>query len=114
DWGNTPISTTGGTAIWSGTTDTLYTTATNWGDCGSTPTCGSDAIVNNTFNGRQPTVVGNQSVRNITINAGATLRIVSGATLSVCGNFTNLGNLIAEPGSTIQFIGNTAQSISGN
>ncbi|MBL0102986.1 MAG: T9SS type A sorting domain-containing protein [Bacteroidetes bacterium] len=51
--------------------------------------------------------------KNITINAGATLRIKTGASLAVCGNFTNFGTLICEPGSTVQFIGNTVQTITG-
>ena len=116
NWNTTPISTSPTTAIWSGLTDTLYTTTTNWGDCGSTPSCAVDAIINNPSNGRHPTVLAGlpaKSVKNITINAGATLRIKAGATLSVCGNFTNFGTLICEPTSTIQFIGSGLQTISG-
>jgi hypothetical protein len=116
NWGSTPISSTPTNAVWSGLTDTLFTTATNWGDCGTTPTCAVDAIINNPPNGRQPTVVAGlpaKSVRNLTINSGATLRIKAGATLSVCGNFANYGTLICEVGSTIQFIGSGVQTING-
>lgn len=116
NWNSTPISTAASTSIWNGGTvaaDTNYTCSTCWGSCGSTPACGIDAIVNTTLSGRQPCVVGAQSVKNITINAGATLRIKTGASLAVCGNFTNYGTLICEPGSTVQFIGNTAQTITG-
>ena len=114
NWGATPISTAASTAIWTGLTDNLFTTSTNWGDCGGTPACGIDAIVNPTLNGRQPNVIGSQGVKNITINAGATLTLAAGATLTVCGNFTNYGNLVCNPGSTILFIGTTAQTITGN
>ena len=117
NWGSTPISTATTSAVWSGGTvaaDTNYTCSTCWGACGGIPTCGVDATINSSASGRQPTVSSNQSVKNITINAGAKLRIKSGFTLSVCGNFTNFGTLICEPGSTVLFIGNSAQTITGN
>ena len=118
NWQGTPIAAAGTTAIWSGGTvaaDTLFSCGTCWGDCGSAPTCGVDATVNPVSNLRQPCVTVNSSVRDITINAGATLRIKAGVTLSVCGNFTNNGTLICEPGSTVQFqLGSAIQTISGN
>ena len=114
NWGTTPISTAASTAIWTGLTDTLFTTSTNWGDCGGTPACGIDAIVNPTANGRQPSVSGSQSVKNLTINAGATLKLLPGSTLTVCGNLTNFGSLVCGAGSTIIFIGTTIQTITGN
>ncbi len=114
NWTTTPISTAPSSAIWTGFTDILFTTTTNWGDCGGTPACGIDAIINPTSNGRQPTVIGSQGVRSITINAGATLTLAAGATLNVCGNFTNFGTLVCNVGSTINFIGTAAQVVSGN
>ncbi|MBK6989356.1 MAG: hypothetical protein IPH33_14685 [Bacteroidetes bacterium] len=63
NWGSTPISTAASTAIWTGLTDVLFSTSTNWGDCGGTPACGIDAIVNPTANGRQPNVIGSQGVK---------------------------------------------------
>ena len=118
NWQGTPIAAAGTVAIWSGGTvaaDTLFSCNTCWGDCGSAPTCGVDATVNPVSNLRQPCVTVNSSVRDITINAGATLRIKAGVTLSVCGNFTNNGTLICEPGSTVQFqLGSAIQTISGN
>jgi hypothetical protein len=117
DWRGTPISNSSSTSgvRWTGITDTLFTNSSNWGDCGATPTCGIDANINPTSNLRQPTITVNSSVKNITISAGASLRIKAGITLSVCGNFTNNGTLICEPGSTIQFQqGSTLQTISGN
>jgi hypothetical protein len=116
NWGSTPISTAASTAIWSGGTvaaDTNYACSTCWGACGGTPACGIDAVVNNVASGRQPCISSNQSVKNITINAGASLRIKSGFSLTVCGNFTNYGTLICEPNSSVIFIGNTVQTITG-
>ena len=117
NWGATPISTATTTAIWSGGTvaaDTNYACSTCWGACGGTPACGIDAIVNPSASSRQPTISSNQAVKNITINAGAKLRIKSGFSLTVCGNFTNNGTLICEAGSSVIFIGNTAQTITGS
>jgi len=116
-WGGAPppISNTASASVWNGATDTQYSTTTNWGACGTRPTCGIDATINATANGRQPVITGMESVKNLTINAGATLTIQTGASLSVCGNFTNFGTLICQPGSTVNFVGNAAlQTISGN
>jgi hypothetical protein len=114
DWGTTPIASTTSTAIWDGTSNNQYSTTTNWGACGATPSCSVDATVNSTSNGNQPNVVGVQSVKNITINAGATLTMAAGSTLNVCGNFTNFGTLNCGAGSTVNFIGNTNATITGN
>ena len=113
-WGTTPI-TTASTATWTGLSDNLYTTTTNWGDCVSTVTCSVDAAINSTANGLQPNILAGsvKSVRNIIINVGATLTLQAGATLQVCGNFTNFGTLICNTGSTIEFIGTGLQTISG-
>ncbi len=112
----TPISSTTSSVVWTGLTDNLYATTTNWGDCGATPTCAVDITVNPTANGRQPNVVAGpiMQAKNVLINPGATLTVQTGATLSVCGNFTNLGSLVCQPGSTIQFVGGPTQTISGN
>ena len=101
-------------ASWSGTIDTTYTQSLNWGPCGPVPSCGTDAQILPTANGRQPTIsAGVQSVRNLTISLGATLRLLPGATLDVCGNFQNNGNLICQPGSTIRFNGTGVQQVGG-
>ena len=62
----------------------------------------------------QPVISVNTSVKNLIINAGATLTINPGITLSICGDLTNNGTLICGAGSTVQFIGNAVQQMSGN
>ena len=62
----------------------------------------------------QPIITANTSVKNLIVNAGATLTINPGVTLSVCGDFTINGNISCGAGSTVQFIGNANQAVSGN
>lgn len=62
----------------------------------------------------QPIITANTSVKNLIVNAGATLTINPGITLSVCGDFTINGNISCGNGSTIQFIGSANQAVSGN
>ena len=111
-WGTLPIA-TASTVFWGGDTDTLFEKLSNWGVCGPAPACGINATIVFTANGRQPYVsIGTKQVKDVVISAGATLKIAG--TLQVCGNFTNNGNLICLPGSTIEFIGAAAQTIGGS
>lgn len=112
NWMGSPVSTTPSTVTWSGTTDSTFQTATNWGACGQVPACGIDAVVVSAA--RQPFIVSNQTVKNLTISAGSTLTLKAPNTLNICGSFSNFGTFIAEPGSTVNFIGNTNEFISGN
>jgi hypothetical protein len=106
----TPV--TGTLLSWTGITDTLYENGTNWGSCGP-PDCSNNAHVGMAASGNMPNVTSNQSVRDLVIDSGASLRIVSPYTLSICGNFINNGTLIAEPGSTISIAGNNSH-LTGN
>ncbi len=118
DWMGSPIATNVSSVTWQGGVDTMFTNPLNWGTapCNAQPTCSMDANISSSGTGRQPTVNANMAVRNLTINPGASLRIKSPFVLDVCGNFTNNGTLICEPGSTIRFIGTASvnQVISGN
>lgn len=98
---------------WSGGTSSAWAVSSNWGGC-ATPVCGIDAtIVPSSTN--QPVISANATVRDLTINSGATLTINAGVTLTICGNFVNNGNLIADPTSTILFSnGSVNQSLSGS
>jgi CUB domain/Secretion system C-terminal sorting domain len=114
DFLNSPIGYVGSTATsvtWSGGTDTDPTKPANWGGC-NTPSCTIDATVAPFTN--QPVIATSQSVKDVTIQAGATLTIQSGVTLTVCGNFTNYGNLTMSAGATLLFNNTANHIISGN
>lgn len=98
---------------WTGTSNTSWVQPGNWSNACSAPTCGISATI--AAGGAQPILTANTSVNNLTINAGATLTINPGVILTVCGNFTNNGTLVADPTSTILF-DNAAvtHTISGN
>lgn len=93
----TSVSWTGGNGI-----STQWDLNNNWGAC-NFPTCSIDATVNPFVN--QPVITGIKQVRNLTINPGASLTLSAGSTLEICGNFTNLGSIIADPTSTVVMLG---------
>jgi hypothetical protein len=102
------------TLFWSGGANTTsITTSNNWGGCG-TPTCGLNAVVTGASSFQPVLTPGTYDVNDLTINIGSSLTIQNGATLNVCGNFINNGNLICEPGSTVVFVGSGTQNISGS
>ncbi|MBK8584650.1 MAG: T9SS type A sorting domain-containing protein [Bacteroidetes bacterium] len=116
DWMGSPIASNPTSVSWNGSIDTSFSSTGNWGTapCNSLPSCSIDAIVTTSASGRQPTMTVNTQVKNLVINSGASLRIKTGVTLDVCGDFTNNGTLIAEPGSTVRFSGTINQTINGN
>lgn len=84
----------------------------NWGGC-SSPTCSIDAFVSAVAN--EPIVAAGttRAVRDITIQPGAMFTLQANSILQVCGNFTNYGTLIADPTSTIVFMGTGTQNVIG-
>jgi hypothetical protein len=113
DFSNTPVVqyVSANPLNWSGGANTSWTTPTNWGGCGS-PDCAIGANILPGLN--QPVIAGTETVKDVIINPGASLTLLAGATLNVCGNFINNGTLNANPTSTVRFIGTGAQTISGN
>lgn len=113
--GGTPVSLTPTTTLYwtGGANSTSYTTSSNWGGCG-TPTCGLNAVVTSASSFQPVLPAGTYNVNDVTINTGATLTLQSGATLNVCGNFTNNGNLVCQAGSTVVFVGSGTQNITGS
>ncbi|MDP2385538.1 MAG: GEVED domain-containing protein [Bacteroidota bacterium] len=97
---------------WTGTSTTAWTTPSNWGGC-AIPSCSISAVVG-ALVPRFPVISTNQSVNDLTIDAGATLTINAGVTLTVCGNFVNNGTLIMSPTATLLFNNTAAHTISGN
>jgi hypothetical protein len=105
-------STPGATMTWASSTSNTWISAGNWGGCGP-PNCGINGVI--AAGGAQPIISSNVTVKDLTIDAGATLTINAGVTLTVCGNLTNNGTLIAAPTSTILFDNaSVVHTISGN
>lgn len=92
----------GSSITWTGGTNTNWSLASNWGGC-AIPTCGVDATVTPSATNQPNLPAGNYYVNNLTINAGATLTLQSGANLHICGNFTNYGSIMANANSTLTF-----------
>lgn len=113
----TPVTFNPTVVTWTGGANTSnWNTAMNWGNC-NVPNCAGpsfDAIISAGSAFQPVLTAGVYSVRNITINAGATLTLQAGANLQICGNFVNNGNINALPGSTVTFINNNLQTCSGS
>lgn len=113
--GSSPIIYTAPTSVsWMGGDgiSTQWDLNNNWGAC-NYPTCAINATINPFTN--QPTITGTKAVRNITINPGATLTLAAGSVLQVCGDFVNLGSIVASPTSTVVMMGTgNNQTMSGS
>ncbi len=104
----------GTTVTWTGGTNTSWTLASNWGGC-TPPICGISAVVTPSSTNQPAVIAGNFYVNDLTINAGATLTLLAGANLHICGNFTNSGSIVASPTSTVTFDnGATNHQMSGS
>lgn len=110
------------TAIWMGTTDTDWFTASNW--CGTTPATGIDVVI--PPGGPNMPLINNTGAIafSVTINSGAAATAYSSAipapslsmnafNLDVRTNFTNNGTFNAGTG-TVSFITAAAGTIAGN
>ena len=116
DWLGTPISGAPPVRYWQNATDSLWSNTFNWAPlCGGVPDCVNQisAIITNSTP-IAPYIATSTTVKDITINVGATLRLGPNVRLDVCGDFTNNGTLICGANSTIRFIGSAAlQTIYG-
>lgn len=98
--------TNGSSILWTGSVSTDWSNAANWSGC-QVPTCSTpetNAIIPAGYV-NPPVINGNASCRNITINAGATLTFGATAVFSVCGDYNNQGNVVAQTGSRVIFEG---------
>lgn len=114
DFLTSPIGYTGSTATsvtWTGGTSTSPALASNWGGC-NIPSCSIDAVIA-PFT-VQPVITTSQSMKNVTIQPGATLTINAGVTLTICGDFTNNGSLVMSPTATLLFNNTVTHVVSGN
>jgi hypothetical protein len=117
NWNGTVLNSNPPSMTWQNSSSNTWGTLANWypTNCGTVPDCPNQVgaiIAAGAW--PMPILSSNQTVKDITINAGASLTINAGVTLSVCGNFTNNGTINCLAGSTVQFIGGLNQSINGN
>jgi hypothetical protein len=75
---------------WSGTTNSAWTTTSNWAS-GAVPTATSDVVIATGTN--QPVISSDVSISSLTINSGATLTVNAGKKLTLSGNLTNNGTI---------------------
>jgi hypothetical protein len=116
NWNGTVLNSNPPSMTWQNSSTSTWTTLANWypNNCGTVPDCPNQVGAIIAAGGwPMPVLTANQTVKDITINAGASLTINPGITLSVCGNFTNNGTINCMNGSTVQFIGGLNQTISG-
>jgi hypothetical protein len=103
----------GSTVTWTGGTNTSWTLASNWGGC-TPPVCGISAVIVPAATNQPTVIAGNFYVNDLTVNPGAILTLLPGSNLHICGNFTNLGSIVASPTSTVTFDnGSTNHQITG-
>ncbi len=93
--------------VWTGAMNTTWTNAGNWDD--GVPTIIHSAIIPNVTN--QPLISSNQSIKSITIQAGAALDIAAGNSLSIKDSLTNNGDVTG--GGSITLNGTATQPIRG-
>lgn len=117
DFRNTPVNfsigASGTTATWSASDvsdPSDWTDIDNWGGCYA-PACGVDANIIPLSN--QPVINTDVTVNNLTIQSGATLKINANVTVTICGNYTNLGTLVMDPSATLLFNNLNSHTLSG-
>jgi hypothetical protein len=100
--------------LWTGATDTDWHTASNWDD-GSVPGNSVDVTipdVSGTSNTYPGIFLANASCKNITIESGASLDLISSYQLDIYGNLENNGTCTFD--GTVAFKADTVQSILGD
>ena len=96
--------------LWRGTVSADWNDAQNW--CGGVPTQTTDVVIPS-GTAFSPTIGAGASVRNLTINPGATLSLTGNNTLSIYGDLLNDGSITAAATSTIAFRGAATQNARG-
>lgn len=97
------------TNTWLGTVNTDWNVDANW--CGGVPTSISDVTIG-AGTPFQPTISSLGTVRNITINTGATVTVNASSFLNIYGNYTSNGTLAASAG-VVAFRGTAGQQLIG-
>ncbi|MEQ8364382.1 MAG: ice-binding family protein [Cyclobacteriaceae bacterium] len=79
------------TYVWTGTTNTVWETSTNWSG-GIVPNATGDVTIADVTN--DPVISGTVNIKDLEIQTGATLTVNSGAALAIMGKVTGAGNAI--------------------
>lgn len=93
--------------VWTGAVNTSWTNTGNWDD--GVPTNIHSAVIPSVPN--QPLIISNQTIRSITIQAGAAVDIAVGNSLNIRDSLTNNGNVTG--GGSIVLSGTTNQLVRG-
>ncbi|MFL5731537.1 MAG: hypothetical protein ACJ75J_18755, partial [Cytophagaceae bacterium] len=97
--------------IWTGSVSSDWNAGNNW-NSGFIP-AGDDDIKIPALCANYPVITGSITVHNLTIDAGVSFTLGSGAVLNITGNITNNGTF-TDNGGTINFIGTSLQSTTGS
>jgi hypothetical protein len=95
---------------WTGASSTTWSTAGNWGS-ESAPTSSDNVVISS--GGNQPVLIGNQSVKTVVLNTGATMSLGTN-TLTMNGDLYNSGTIsgtgkVLLQGSSMQYINGTGE-----
>ena len=85
---------------WTGSGNTDWDDGANWGNCAYIPACDVSAVIPSSASSF-PELIGTHYVQDLTIETGATLKLVAGARLHICGDLLVYGAIDADPTSTI-------------
>lgn len=107
------ISATPTVVAWTGATSTAWSLAGNWGGCGSPNSCATSVIIP-AYMPTMPVISSSISVKDLTINSGATLTINTGVTVTICGNLLNNGTITVNGTGHIKFAGALPQTCTNN
>lgn len=94
---------------WNGSVDTSWTNTANWAPA-SIPTSSSSVRIPNVTN--KPVVSSSASVKDILINSGSSLELNN--SLTVAGDFTNMGTTTVSGGNSLLVTGSSSGNITYN
>lgn len=103
--------TIGAATTWTGATSTAWADGTNWNP-NAVPTNADDAVIPSAGITNFPTVSTTQGINKLIINSGASVT-VAGGNLQIGSVLSNSGTINATAG-TVEFTGNTTQTIAAN
>lgn len=93
--------------VWTGAVNNSWTNAGNWDD--GVPTSVHSAVITNVAN--QPAIISNQTIKSITIQAGASVDIAAGNDLNIRDSITNNGTTTG--GGNMVLNGTASQPLKG-